>query len=80
VHLQTALKPGQWVTASAIARHLGVSGALVRYWIRRGYLQGFQVQEAHYSDERPRKGKRAEWRVALQDWERFLVAYRSGRV
>jgi hypothetical protein len=52
----------------------------VRYWIRRGYLQGFQVQQAHYSDERPRKGKRAEWRVSLHEWERFLVAYRSGRV
>lgn len=73
------LQPGQWVTAASIARHLVVSGALVRYWIRKGWLPAVQVQAAHYSDDRPRKGKRAEWRIAAADWERFLTRYRAGR-
>lgn len=70
----------QWVTASAVAEYLGVSLSTVRKWIRDGSLKATMVQQRHYSDERPRKTKRGEYRVQKRDVDSFLAAFRSGRV
>ena len=79
VHLLRTL-PQEWVTAAATARYFGVSRGTVHAWIRNGLLSAIQFQASHYSDTRPRKTKRAEYRIHRDELQRFLAAFRSGRV
>jgi len=63
-------------TAAALARYLGVSSQTVRMWIQRGDLVAYQAPNRHYADDRPRRTKRAEWRIRQEDLVSFFARFR----
>jgi len=63
---------------SVVAKHLCVSRETVRTWIYAGKLRAFRNPHRHYTDDRPRKTTRAQWRIPVDAYEEFLVRWRAG--
>lgn len=66
-----------YITVAAFSAYLGISGETARSYIRRGLLKAHQLPTVHYSDERPRKTGRAEWRIHEDDLADFLRRFRG---
>lgn len=79
--LVTTLVHHKWVTSAALARWLGVTPSVLTRLIKQGRLRAARFPSKHYSDERPRKTERAQWRIFEDDLEDFLRRFRGdGRV
>lgn len=78
MHPKSAAKQ-RWVSLPAIADHLGLGRSTLRAWAQQGRIRACQVPEAHYTDERPRRTRRATWRVYEADLRAFLARMRRGK-
>jgi Helix-turn-helix domain len=71
----------RWLPASALAQYIGVHPRTVRDWIAGGVVPAVRVQKQHYTDDRPRKTARGQWRIYETDVDALLLRLRlSGKL
>ena len=66
------------VSVRGAARALGMTPTTIARWVRLGYLSGYRVNHRHYTDDRPRKTQRGQWRVSVDSIAALLERLYAG--